>query len=299
MLMNCEKHAYLIMVHTDATHLFNLIKALDDNRNDIYIHVDIKADIDLFKNIKTEFANLYFINERIDVRWGSITIIYAEYALFRASMNKDYSRIHLLSGADFPLKSQDYIHDYFHNNNYEYIDFENEKATTWEVHKKMRLYNFFLSKITDKNIIVAILSNFFRRGLILVQLLLGINRKFSLNHLRKGSNWVSITPQFIKELVKHESEIKKEYRFTHCCDEIYIQTIAWNCGFQKMISPLGNLRQIDFKRGNGKNPYTYQDNNDDYELLKNSDCIFARKFSSSKSKAIVEKLRALQTPVNI
>ncbi|RRK09135.1 glycosyl transferase, partial [Lactiplantibacillus garii] len=38
-----HKHAYLITAHHQFTLLCRLIKMIDDERNDIYIHIDKKA----------------------------------------------------------------------------------------------------------------------------------------------------------------------------------------------------------------------------------------------------------------
>ena len=38
-----KKHAYLIMAHTQPELLKMLLKKLDDERNDIYLHIDSKA----------------------------------------------------------------------------------------------------------------------------------------------------------------------------------------------------------------------------------------------------------------
>ncbi|UVV53809.1 hypothetical protein NXY15_04150 [Bacteroides thetaiotaomicron] len=38
------KHAYLIIAHNEFEILKRLIQALDDERNDIYIHFDRKAE---------------------------------------------------------------------------------------------------------------------------------------------------------------------------------------------------------------------------------------------------------------
>ena len=37
------KHAYLIMCHNNFEQLKLLLKLLDDERNDIYVHIDKKA----------------------------------------------------------------------------------------------------------------------------------------------------------------------------------------------------------------------------------------------------------------
>ena len=49
-----KKHAYLIMAHNNFYVLNKLILLLDDERNDIYIHIDKKVkefDFDVFKKI--------------------------------------------------------------------------------------------------------------------------------------------------------------------------------------------------------------------------------------------------------
>ena len=284
-----SKHAYLIMAHADPEHLQNLVNALDDERNDIFIHIDGKEDITKFKNIACKRSNLEFLKRRIDVFWGDPSQIDAEYALFHCVGGGRYSRIHLISGADFPIKSQDYIHEFFDKHkDEEFIDYEDERNLTSELSKKMRLYNFFLPYISHPDKYIASFFNFVRRVLLVLQMCLGINRHYSMNVIKKGSNWASMTQAFVDELLKHEKKIKREYRYTHCCDEIYKQTIAWNTSFRNKISILGNMRIIDFSRGNGKNPYTFQSM--DYDILRQSNSLFARKFSSAISQELILRL---------
>lgn len=290
-----KRHAYLIMAHSDPEHLSKLVEAIDDYRNDIFIHIDKKSDITKFLHIKSRRSKLKFIDERIDVKWGDPSQIDAEYALWREIQDGDYGRIHLISGADYPLKSQDEIHTFFEkHHDKEFIDFENEDVLKGEIRKKMRLYNFFLSYISNSNRFAASFFNFSRRALLVLQMFTGINRSYSINELKKGSNWVSVTQSFVNKLLEYEKEIKGEYHHTHCSDEIYKQTIAWSCGFIDRISPHGNMRLIDFKRGNRCSPYTFTES--DYNILKSTDALFARKFSSSVSGHLTEQLKDFWEP---
>lgn len=290
MKINRSRHAYLIMAHSDPTQLQNLVSAIDDKRNDIYIHIDGKTDISIFKSITSILSPIKFIENRIDVFWGDSSQIYAEYKLLNCVNGGKYSRIHLLSGADYPLKGQDYIHNFFDSHeSEEFISFEDECKIKSELRKKMRLYNLFLKQTSHHNQYIASLFSFSRRVMLVLQMAIGINRHYSFDTIKKGSNWVSITQKFADELLKNEQLIKKEYRLTHCSDEIYKQTIAWSCGFKDRISPLGNLRMIDFKRGNRKSPYTFKES--DFEEIKNSPFLFARKFSTSLSGNLVSRLK--------
>lgn len=64
-----EKHAFLIMAHTNFSQLQTLIRLLDDPRNDIYLHVDKRAKTYRPDRIKVDYAGLVLI-DRIRVNWG-------------------------------------------------------------------------------------------------------------------------------------------------------------------------------------------------------------------------------------
>ena len=103
------KHAYLILAHMKFDKC--LLQCLDDKRNDIFIHFDYK--LTQIPELQTKYANLFIIENRIDVRWGDVSVVEAEYVLFEAASRQgSYAYYHLLSGVDMPLKSQDYIHNF-------------------------------------------------------------------------------------------------------------------------------------------------------------------------------------------
>lgn len=113
-----NKHAYLIMTHGDFLLLKKIIELLDDNRNDIFIHFDAKlgiVDEEEFKKVVKK-SNLYFIKNRIDVKWGGASQVSAELELFKSAIENEYKYYHLLSGSDLPIKSQNYIHEFFEKN---------------------------------------------------------------------------------------------------------------------------------------------------------------------------------------
>lgn len=66
-----DRHAYLILCHNNFEHLQNLLRALDDDRNDIYIHVDKKVQdcpFDVINNMEID-ANIFWV-KRHSVNWG-------------------------------------------------------------------------------------------------------------------------------------------------------------------------------------------------------------------------------------
>ena len=103
-------HAYLILAHNDPSLLKTLVSCLDDSRNDIYVHWDAKSGE--APELQTNNAHLYVLENRVKVNWAGFSMVEAEYRLFKAAYdNGPYVYYHLLSGADLPIKSQDYIHE--------------------------------------------------------------------------------------------------------------------------------------------------------------------------------------------
>lgn len=48
-----NRHAYLIMIHKIDNQLYALLRMIDDNRNDIYLHIDKKCEeenVDALRN---------------------------------------------------------------------------------------------------------------------------------------------------------------------------------------------------------------------------------------------------------
>lgn len=64
------KFAYLIIAHNEPVIFDRLVHLLDDERNDIFVHVDSRSDISLFTGVKPSKAKIYFMPRRRSVYWG-------------------------------------------------------------------------------------------------------------------------------------------------------------------------------------------------------------------------------------
>lgn len=115
----CFKHAYCIIAHHQWVLLKKLIGLLDDDENDLYLHIDAKSieDFHRFGGIKTNHSSLIIIDNPIDVEWSDVSLCDAEVSLFKKVLesNVGYQYVHLISGEDLPLMNQNKIHDYFKN----------------------------------------------------------------------------------------------------------------------------------------------------------------------------------------
>lgn len=280
--MVMKKHAYLIIAHDKFEMLKRLVERLDSEWNDIYIHIDFKAgeiDQDYIADSARK-SSLFFV-DRISVAWGGYSQIECEMILFEAAYKKHYEYYHLLSGVDYPIKSQKEIRDFFEQNKgKEFIDFWDrpEKEYLYRVQyyyplqEKIGRYTYDLHTIC-----LRILSKL----LVLKQRIKRVNRlKMFDGEFKTGSQWVSVTDAFVCYLVENKNKIKSLFGDGIAVDELFIQTMCWNSPFKSVLYNAGSIRLIDWERGN---PYTWQES--DFEEIQQSRCLFARKLSDQNSLA--------------
>ncbi len=289
---NSKKHAYCIIAHNEPVMLNHLVEMIDDDRNDIFIMVDMKTDINIFNGIQAKRSNLYYTS-RVDVRWGDISLIEAEMTLFESAfLHGSYQVYHLLSGVDLPIKSQDYIHRFIEEHpNTEFVGYAQSEFNKKDLKYKTDYYHYFTRYYRLRNVWIRKAISLLRKILILSQKIMRIHRTHPIE-LKKGVNWCSITNDFCIYLLEHKEEIMQMFWRTSCCDEMFLQSLLWNSPFRKNIYRPNKdfescLRLIDWQRGN---PYVWgSDINEnskggdsiDFKMIVDSDALFARKFSSS------------------
>lgn len=280
-----NKHAYLIIAHRIDYTFYTLLRMIDDSRNDIFIHIDKKTSFTCSDILsKVSRSTVFILDNRISVTWGDLSQITCELMLFEKATQIDrYKYYHLISGQDLPIKSQDYIHEFFSSSNLEYIGFEREKFIYAD---RVQYYHFLQPLIGRKDSLIKRSINKIETLSLSIQKAIGIER-FPNGLFQKGTNWVSVTDAYAQSLVRAKNTILKQYRWTLCCDEVYKQSFALDNGYEKKCykydNKYCNMRKIDWKRGC---PYTWRSSNIN-ELLESS-CLFARKFDSTVDKDIID-----------
>ena len=95
-----EKHAYLILAHKSDYVLNSLLRLIDDERNDIFIHMDKR-------NRKYNESKTCLVVKKATIKhcerwkcaWGGYALVKAELSLLElATKSGNYSYYHLLSG---------------------------------------------------------------------------------------------------------------------------------------------------------------------------------------------------------
>jgi hypothetical protein len=106
--------AYLILAHDQPAHLRALIDRLSTPDSHFYIHIDKKSRLTDFS--LPDDPHVHVLQDRARVFWGDYTQVEAIVLLLRAALaNPGFTpqRLVLLSGADYPVRSNAFIHDYF------------------------------------------------------------------------------------------------------------------------------------------------------------------------------------------
>lgn len=248
---------------------------LDHVCNDIYIHIDRNVknfDFGYYESIPSK-ARVYF-TERIHISWGDYSMVDAEYILLKKahkSQNK-YNYYHLLSGVDLPLKTADKLAEFF-GEAYpkEFVHFAKDMNSI-EL-SRIKHFHFFCGR---RNLF----NRFMTKAEQIIQTLAGVNRVKNIK-VARGSQWFSITDNFVKYLIDNEMSIKKQLKFTFIPDEFFIQLATVNSHFVNNLycdrfddGNEQNMRCIDWERGN---PYTFDET--DFDEVMNSGCLFVRKLT--------------------
>lgn len=107
------KIAYLILAHSNPRHLKRLVDTLSCENCSFFLHIDNKIDIGAFSEIHG--PNVFFIQNRLTIYWAEYSLVEATLRLIQEALDSpqkpDY--LVLLSGSDFPLRTKEYIHEFF------------------------------------------------------------------------------------------------------------------------------------------------------------------------------------------
>lgn len=266
------KHAWLIIAHNEFGILQRLVSELDDETCDLFIHFDRK--VRRLPEIRTEKSPLHILKNRVDVRWGSISQIRCELALFEAAAKvgrHDY--YHVISGVTLPLKPLSEIEDFFEHAHRCSIFTGLCRDIPYQEKLKVRRYNFFLRNYTSKDPLLRTASQFLWRFAHAFQRVAHIETNRSKSFY-KASNWVSLTENAVQYLLDRKQDICKTYRWSFCGDEYFVPS-------ELMASPLHD-------KVRNSNKYLYREilrsTATSYQLselptLSRTGCLFARKFT--------------------
>lgn len=281
--------AYIVLLHKDPEQAYKLLQRLDDNKAMFFVHIDIKKK-------KSDFKQLYQFGEKVQFikrengKWGGFGIVQATINGLEAikKSGKNFDQIHLISGQDYPIKSNQFIDEFFRNSQKK-IFMKTLGALPlkeWWLGGLVRINEYYFG-MKDYQIFLSRIPRF-------------LSRYFSF--LRKkipydltiygGSQWWTIdmyAMNFILEYVETHPKIISFFRFSKLPDEMFFQTILLNSGDQNILNSIEN----DSKRyivipGGQNHPIVWTKK--DLNTLLSSDALYSRKFDPKVDSEIFDLL---------
>ncbi|WP_367007314.1 beta-1,6-N-acetylglucosaminyltransferase [Streptococcus sp. ZY19097] len=311
-----KKHAYLIIAHNNFDQLSFLISLIDHPKNDIFIHIDKKVKDTTFESLRRKLSqqvkhSRVEFTDRVDVIWGHYSLIESEMILFEAASEAgDYCYYHLISGSDLPIVSQETIHNFFdkHSGKIFLTLVDDEILQNNNIFERVKYYHIFPMIHTRSNL-PNLLFKFIRK---LQRLFLYFQKVLHVNRLRRynvqlgyASNWVSLDDSTVRVLLSEKDWIRKIFKNSIVCDELFVPTIINKNKLQDKIyysvgvtdkqdEFQGNLRYINWWDGS---PYEWTDSEKDLEQLRyavSNGHFFSRKFDLEKYPKLKDFIIKLQ-----
>lgn len=320
------KIAYLFIAHNHPALLAGTIAKLNSENALFYIHIDLKSDQVLFaKALLGIDAKIEFVQARQSIYWMGYSMVAASLELMRlarastleAAIHVDY--FVLLSGMDYPIKTNKEIERTLsESRGTNYLMFWRlEDLPDW-LHK-VQQYHYLNSKWHNQRVAHV----FFGKVQLPFHRVERI-RRFLHRFLPKrqvprdlvpygGSQWWMLTSEAVEytlDFLENAPEVETFFRFTHSPDELVMQTILMNSPFRDSIHGREhydrfidawkndgdadfvtdrarnfNLRFIDWEP-NREFPSVLDER--DYQAIKTSACLFARKFDPVRSQKLIE-----------
>ncbi len=266
--------AFLLLCHKNAEQVNALIRRLSSENRDFYVHVDAKSSI--YNDINWS-DKVFPIQNRVAVQWGDVTMCNAEVALMKAAVEsgKQYDYYWLISGQDYPIKTNSEIDDFLSARpNVSYINI-NDKASTSHTDKLKR--NEIWYPKNKKSIILRIFIKLYEK-------ISGEHRTYSLfkrkNTLglefRFGAQWFCLNSDcmhYVYEYIDSHPQLMIFFNHSVVPDECFVQTVIANSEFFDTVHPM--LTYVDWSEGKASPKIL---NEQDFEKLKNSKKLLARKF---------------------
>lgn len=224
-----DRHAFLILAHHEPKMLQMLIDEIDDDRADIFVHIDCKTPFD-GSDLTASKSRLTVLPHQIDGRWGDYSLVEIEFALLRAATdNGPYAYYHLLSGVDMMISPvSEIIEQCKREPQTEYIaigDAESHRGIEKRCHRRWLFPRHMLSRNP--------LIKLSRRAWLLAQGAVGYRRY--PGKVVKGSQWWSITDNFAHYALSRQDEMRHYFTATFAPDEMVFQTLCMNSRFATQL----------------------------------------------------------------
>lgn len=314
--------AFLITTYDQPEHLGRLVRRLAGPRSRLIIHVDRKIDETPFLKAVDGVPNVSFLKERIRVNWMGFSQVASTLELLREALLEDFEHCILLSGSDYPIKSLSEIQYHYEHSQEQLLSFWRleDRPSWWRKVEYWHPVDLVPIHGWAKRTETSFLKRFFWGRYFKYQRHLFKRRIPRGLVLYGGSDWWSLTHDAAKyalEYCANNPWFLRFFRGTLCPSDLFFQTLVLNSPFEASVRRLSdyeewsrsssaeeklseecmlpessfNLRFVDWsgERDGGRDAPAVLDMRD-WAALSTSECLFARKFHSTTSSELLQKI---------
>lgn len=289
--------AYLILAHRYPEQLVRLVRRLDSDSSTFLIHLDKKADESRYSWLVRQLGskpNVHFL-KRHTCYWAGFGIVRATIEGVKRVIEKQipFDYLALLSGQDYPIKTNEHIRDFLERHRgTSFIHHHPFPQPLWERHNwgwdRIRFWHVRTKKhhwvFPHKQTFGSPLLNLIGDS---IATLFPVRRKFPQGfHPFGGAQFWCLHRNHVQQvyqLIQENPRFVRFFRFVDVPDEIFFQTIVANL---VEASELHN-DTLTFLEWNRPGATLYRS---DFEKLRSTYHLFARKFDSTVDAEILDRI---------
>jgi hypothetical protein len=268
------RYTYIISAYKNLEQVTRLVRRLHSDRAAFFIHVDRKTDDGAYRGLVESLRDLPSVAflARHTCHWGGFGHVRATLKGIAELMGRriPFDYVILLTGQDYPIKPNEYIERFFEAQTpTSFMGFAALPSDSWSPRGGLdRIENWHLRLHGH-------------------HLRLPLRRRFppGLRPFGGGAYWCLSREciAYVADFVARRPDVVSFFRHVDIPDEIFFQTILLNSELRDTIVN-DNLRYIDWTRGTGPAILEVRD----FEALRASPKLFARKFDVNKDEAVLD-----------
>jgi len=283
------KKAYIIVAHKNPKQLYRLISRLSDGNSEFFVHIGLNSSISSFYEILDIGQHIHFL-PRFNSAWGGYGTIEPYLSGMKAVRDSpiEFDRILLLSGQDYPIKSNKEIDEFFQSSEHtvflDYYPIPNHAK--WPGKDRGGLYRI------DKYYYGMAWHQMLRSKTmnVLSSFIPALKRKLP-NNMKPytGNTWFNLDMYSLNYILNYHEAHPEYFEFhkhTYVADELFIHMIVGNSTDEKLLNSIANTekRFTIWDDPTFAHPRILTKN--DFPEISKSDDLFARKFEESDSEIL-------------
>jgi hypothetical protein len=299
---------YLIIAHHAPEQLSAMINRLQAPFVRFYVHIDQRSDLNSFEWLN-KMPGVQICKDRKVCIWGDISLVEATLNLMRMIPADSHpGMVVLLSGQDYPIRSNLYIQQYYQLHHQDQLDYFPLPDPRWEEGGWPRLKHYKINLSANKGDFKVL------PPLQLTNPSQWLNwwethRATRWQHVQTsirprkhpfgmqpygGSQWFALRLETVHKLLEWISQnphYLDYHQYTLIPDELFFQTLVLHlCEQESAPKPTPGNMYVDWKGRNGQFPAILDETDIQVLVHQPAHILFARKFDAQASPLLLKHL---------